>query len=179
MLLLIGQSIWFILPAGIANIAASLTRGIPFLGTPVDFGKSWRGKRIFGSHKTWRGIIFGTLFGVFTFWLQQYLYRFDFFESLSVVNYTEETWLFGFLLGSGAVWGDAIKSFFKRQANRPPGVPWIPFDQIDYTVGAVVLVSIIHFPGVGLTIAIICFGFVLHILFNLLGYILRLKKNKL
>lgn len=179
MLLFIGQALWFILPAGIANICASLSRYVPILNYPVDFGKSWRGKRIFGDHKTWRGIILGILFGLLTFWLQQYLYQFDFFENLSLTDYSQQTWVFGFLLSSGAVWGDVARSFFKRRVNIAPGKSWFPFDQIDYTIGALVAISFVYFPGWGLSLLIIGFGLLLHILFNLIGYVLKLQRNKL
>ena len=118
---LFGQAVWFFLPAGIANLMASLSRFIPLLNYPVDFGKTWKGKRIFGSHKTWRGIFFGTLFAILTFWGQQYLYQYEFFESLSLFDYTEASWVIGLLLGLGAVWGDSIRSFFKRRINIKPG----------------------------------------------------------
>jgi CDP-2,3-bis-(O-geranylgeranyl)-sn-glycerol synthase len=36
--------------------------------------------------------------------------------------------------------GDAVKSFLKRRAGIRPGRPWIPFDQIDFVVGELVLV---------------------------------------
>jgi len=167
MWLFIGQSIWFFLPAGIANICASMSRHLPISNYPVDFYKSWQGKRIFGDHKTWRGIIFGTLSGILIFWLQQYLYRFDFFQSLSLVDYDQQTWLFGLLLASGAVWGDVVKS------------SWLPFDQIDYTTGALVAISFVYFPGWPIAIFIVVFGLALHIIFNLLGYLLKFQKNKL
>lgn len=179
MWLFIGQLIWLMLPAGIANIGASMSRYIPLLNYPVDSGKSWRGKRIFGAHKTWRGVVFGTLFGISTFWLQQYLYQFDFFGNVSLVNYAEQTWVFGLLLASGAVWGDIVKSFFKRRINRAPGESWMPFDQIDYAVGGLMAISFVYFPGWFMGFSIILFGFLLHIIFNLLGYLLKFQKNKL
>ena len=55
---------WFFLPAGIANMSPVLASRISWLkswDTPLDFGKSFRGKPIFGKNKTWRGIVFGTL----------------------------------------------------------------------------------------------------------------------
>jgi CDP-2,3-bis-(O-geranylgeranyl)-sn-glycerol synthase len=49
-------------------------------------------------------------------------------------------WLsLGFLLGLGAMAGDAAKSFFKRRLGIAPGHPWIPFDQIDFQIGALLL----------------------------------------
>jgi len=179
MWLFIGQLIWLMLPAGIANLGASMSRYIPVLNYPVDFSKTWRGKRIFGAHKTWRGVIFGTLFGILTFLLQQYLYQFAFAKDLSLVNYDQQTWIFGLLLASGAVWGDIVKSFFKRQINRAPGESWIPFDQIDYAVGSLMVISFVYFPGWLTSIAIIIFGFIFHIIFNISGYLLKLQKNRL
>ena len=175
----IGQLVWLMLPAGIANIGASISRYIPLLNYPVDFGKSWRGKRIFGAHKTWRGVVFGTLLGISTFLLQRYLYQFAFAKDLSLINYDQQTWTFGLLLGSGAIWGDIVKSFFKRRINRVPGESWLPFDQIDYTVGGLIAISFIYFPGWLMSFSIVLFGFLLHIVFNLLGHILKLQRNKL
>jgi len=175
---LLGQAIWFFLPAGIANMAASLSRFISLSNYPVDFGKTWKGKRIFGSHKTWRGIFFGTLFGILTFWGQQCLYQFEFFKSLSLFDYIEASRVIGLLLGLGAVWGDSIRSFFKRRINIKPGGTWMPFDQIDYTIGAFALVSIVFFPGWKVGITAVCLGFIVHIFFNLCAYVLRIQKNK-
>ena len=179
MWLFVAQAFWFILPAGIANITASLSRYVSWFNYPVDFGRSWRGKRIFGDHKTWRGILFGTLAGLLFFWLQQFLDRFGFFHNLSLFDYPRTSWFVGLLLASGAVWGDVVKSFFKRRVNIEPGRPWIPFDQVDYTVGALFLTSLVYFPGWAVVTFIVVFGFILHILFNLIGYVLRLQRNKL
>jgi CDP-2,3-bis-(O-geranylgeranyl)-sn-glycerol synthase len=52
----------------------------------------------------------------------------------------------GLRLGFGAMAGDAAKSFFKRRLAIEPGRPWVPFDQLDFAVGALVLVG----PAAGL-----------------------------
>jgi len=50
-------------------------------------------------------------------------------------------WLdLGVRFGIGAMAGDAVKSFFKRRVGIRPGQPWIPFDQLDFIVGALALV---------------------------------------
>ncbi|MFA6099008.1 MAG: CDP-archaeol synthase [Patescibacteria group bacterium] len=179
MLLYIGQVIWFFFPAGAANIAASLSRFFPCFNYPVDFGKSFRSKRIFGDHKTWRGLIFGIIFGVLFFWLQQYLHQFDFFNKLSIISYTENDWNIGFLLSLGAVLGDLVKSYFKRRLNITPGKTWVPFDQIDYVVGAILFVSLFYFPGWKIVSAAVLLGFLFHVLVNLTAYIMKLQDNKL
>jgi len=179
MWLFIGQALWFILPAGLANISASLSRFLPIPGTPVDFGKQWRGKPLFGANKTWRGLMAGAIVGQVVYTVQIYLYRFEFFHNFSMLDYTKHLFFLGALLGLGALGGDLIKSFFKRRANIPPGHSWLPFDQIDYTIGAIALGSFIFFPGWGKAAFIVAFGFILHILFNLLAFVLRLQKNEL
>ena len=48
------------IPALLPNSAAVLFGG----GTPIDFGRSWRGARILGDGKTWRGLFGGVFAGV-------------------------------------------------------------------------------------------------------------------
>ena len=55
-------ALWFFLPAGLANAAPVFASRIPKsekLALPLDFGKSFRGKRIFGENKTFRGLLAG------------------------------------------------------------------------------------------------------------------------
>jgi CDP-2,3-bis-(O-geranylgeranyl)-sn-glycerol synthase len=47
----------------------------------------------------------------------------------------------GLAFGFGAMGGDSVKSFLKRLRKMPPGQSWIPMDQLDFVVGALVLVS--------------------------------------
>ncbi|HUU07508.1 MAG TPA: CDP-archaeol synthase, partial [Thermoplasmata archaeon] len=42
--------LWLMLPALIPNPAAVLVGG----GTPMDLGRTWRGRRVLGDGKTWR-----------------------------------------------------------------------------------------------------------------------------
>jgi hypothetical protein len=52
-------------------------------------------------------------------------------------EFLEVTLFFGFWIGFCALLGDLAKSFFKRQREIPPGKSWVPFDQIDWGIGAV------------------------------------------
>jgi CDP-2,3-bis-(O-geranylgeranyl)-sn-glycerol synthase len=45
----------------------------------------------------------------------------------------------GLRLGLGAMLGDTIKSFVKRRVGIPAGAPWVPFDQLDFVLGALAL----------------------------------------
>ncbi|MGZ8796222.1 MAG: CDP-archaeol synthase, partial [Thermoanaerobaculia bacterium] len=65
------EAVYMFLPAGVANATPPLLTRFFGLGRPIDAGRSWRGQPIFGSHKTWLGLIGGTLAGVATFAVQR------------------------------------------------------------------------------------------------------------
>ena len=84
--------IWLFLPAGMANMAPVIFRRINFLNYPVDGGKLMDGKRIFGSHKTWRGLFFGFVSALILIYIQQWLY--PYVESISIIDYSKSNiWL--------------------------------------------------------------------------------------
>lgn len=163
------QTIWLLLPAGVANMAPVLFKWLPVLNTPIDFGRSIHGQRIFGQNKTWRGLLIGILAGIVVVYLQQ-----KFYPGYGTENFI----LLGALLGGGALLGDLVKSFFKRRVAIAPGQSWWFFDQIDWIVGALVLVS--FYKSVSWQIwltALVIFG-LLHPVINLVGYYLGIKQNK-
>uniref|UniRef100_A0A7C4TNY4 CDP-archaeol synthase n=1 Tax=candidate division WWE3 bacterium TaxID=2053526 RepID=A0A7C4TNY4_UNCKA len=67
------KMIWFLLPAGVANMAAGVSGKLwPKFNFPPDFNYRFRGRRIFGDHKTIRGISFGTSMGFLIRLVQRY-----------------------------------------------------------------------------------------------------------
>ena len=170
------------LPAYIANMAPVFVRKIPVLGWPIDFRKKVGGTRILGDHKTARGILAGIIAGIIIFSLQVVLFRFEFIQAISLVHYENFFAQFsvipGFLLGFGAMFGDAIKSFFKRRVGIKPGSPWIPFDQIDFIIGAVIFIlPLYHLSWKAMIILLIATP-ILHIATNHIGYYLKIRKVK-
>jgi len=152
---------------------------LKFLALPIDNGKTINGKPIFGANKTWRGLIVGTTIAIVTAWLQYFLYSIQFFQKISLVNYpTINLWLLGFLFGFGALFGDLVKSFFKRRFSVSAGEPWIPFDQIDFVIGALVLVAFIYRPPLAVVVAVVLISPILHILTNNIGYYLKIKSTR-
>jgi len=81
------------------------------------------------------------------------------------------------LFAIGALGGDAIESFFKRQRNIKSGGSWVPFDQLDYIIGSVLvsLFFVILTPMQYVWIFIV--WFILHLLASYLGYLVGLKKD--
>lgn len=172
-------AIWFFLPAGIANATPVIANKIPLLNrwkTPMDFGRSYRGKRIFGANKTWRGLVFSSFIGGLVGLGIYALYN-NYFHRLGITPREPalEAFLLGCLLGAGALIGDAVESFFKRQIGKKPGELWFPFDQIDYIIGGLVIVS----PFVRLSIIQMALigvvWFVSHLFWAYVAYLLKLK----
>ena len=170
--------LYAMLPAYLANMAPVFCKRLNILNYPLDAGRTFRGKQILGSHKTLRGIMVALLAGMLIFWLQQALYGIPFFQNLSWIAYPEHSVFIGMLLAAGAMLGDLIKSFFKRQRNILPGQRWFPWDQVDFMLGALLVGSYI-FPF-QLTDALILLGItlVLHIAANHIGYYLGLNQQK-
>jgi CDP-2,3-bis-(O-geranylgeranyl)-sn-glycerol synthase len=156
------QLLYFMAPAYAANMAP------PF----VRYWKGWNrpiSERRLGSHKTVVGFALGVLAAVLVTFLQSRLA----WEG-AVVAY--DGWLdLGARMGAGAMAGDSVKSFFKRRRGVAPGGTWIPFDQLDFVGGALLLAG--WRAGLGWTdVAIILALSVLgHILVNHLGYWLGVR----
>lgn len=174
-------ALWFFLPAGIANVFPIFAANIPLLKkytAPMDFGKSWRGKRILGDHKTWRGMIVGIIAATLTLWIQQLLIgQFGWFADFqNRVDYTVlPTLVVGPLFAIGALGGDALESFFKRQFNIKPGDGWFPFDQIDYIIGGAI--ATLPFVNISLIqyVWLLLIWVVIHICSTIIGFFLGLK----
>jgi CDP-2,3-bis-(O-geranylgeranyl)-sn-glycerol synthase len=174
---------WFFIPAAWANMVPIFAAAIPALkkfDAPMDFGYSYRGKRIFGSHKTWRGVIAGVIIATLLLWLQQLAVEHVAWirNMTDQVDYTAlPTLILGPLFALGALGGDAIESFFKRQRGVPPGQGWFPFDQIDYIIGG----AIATMPFVSLTvwqyIWLIILWLLIHVASTYLGWLVGLKER--
>jgi len=135
------QALWLVLPVYIANGSALLVGG----GTPIDFGKNWRdGKRILGDGKTWRGFVTGAFVGMTCGFglsvVAKYANMSD-FAFLGLSDFTGFPLMIPiiFSICFGALLGDIVKSFFKRRVGKNRGENWIPFDQLDFIVGALFL----------------------------------------
>lgn len=176
-------ALWFFLPAGIANVTPILVAPLPGLkelNAPIDFGLTFRGKRVLGSHKTWRGLISGVIMSTIVLWLQQLaVEHFHWAQSLAhQVDYAHlPTIALGVLFGLGALGGDAIESFFKRQKGVAPGHGWFPFDQLDYIIGA----ALVSMPFVRLSVGeyalLIVLWLVVHVVSTYIGWLLHLKER--
>lgn len=116
-LIIMLTGLWVFIPAMIPNSAAAVFGG----GPTIDGGRKWKGSRIFGNGKTWRGFFGGALVGIIVGVLMIDLAYF--FDS---VDY----WGFGpfwsnvgvvICLSFGAVLGDLMGAFIKRRLGLKKG----------------------------------------------------------
>lgn len=166
--------LYFMLPAYVANILPPLIRKWNILNVPLDFGMKLKGKPILGSHKTWRGLVFGTCAGTLIFFFQQRFIGIS--ESYAIIDYSTTPILLGLLLSFGALFGDAIKSLIKRQIGVRPGKPWYIADQVDYIVGALAFASWYYLPTTLEILTIIAVSLILTIIAKHIGYYIRVNK---
>jgi CDP-archaeol synthase len=173
--------------AGIAQTVWLRSRQSRRFAQPLDRGRTWRGRRIFGDNKTWKGLVvmipavglafltMRCLFGLRESWLEQ-LWPHGLFIYL---------WL-GCAAGLGYALGELPNSFIKRQLDIPPGQiartgtgKWLNFfiDQTDSVIGALVaLIPFVHIPWQA-AFAILLTGPVVHWIFNVVLKLLGLKSR--
>ena len=128
------EAIWLVLPAYLANASAAVLGG----GTPIDFGHEWKGKRVLGDGKTWKGLSRGIVIGVIAGMLMN--------------SFAQDTYRIGdggmliiFSLSCGALFGDMKESFIKRRLGKKSGTHWPIADQVDFLVGAFTFTLIMSF----------------------------------
>ena len=178
-------ALWFFLPAGLANTAPIFAAQVPQLkkyDAPIDGGLVFRGRRLLGAHKTWRGLLFGAITAIAVLWVQQQLagsigWLRTWTQPLDYAHLG--TVSLGILLGIGALGGDALKSFFKRRFNIAPGKTWFPFDQVDYIAGASLATCfVVALPLLAYVCALILWP-AIHIASTQIGYVLGLKEERI
>ena len=140
------------------------------LGQPINV--KW-----LGAHKTYRGFYAGYLGALGVLYLQQYFEATGGFHGYGLFDYgSVNIWFYAFLFGFGAIFGDAVKSFFKRLIGKKEGSVWFPFDQLDF----VVMVVIFTYPFVPLDqqniLVLLILTPLLHFLTNVAAYLLGLKE---
>lgn len=140
MLQVMWETLWFLLPAMVANIAPTFADRYSWWSTlnhPVDRGFVWREKRILGDHKTVRGFACGILFGSITGLFQHLLWSETGGFPVALFSYDSlmPSVFLGAWLGLAALVGDSLGSFIKRRLDVPPGKLFVPLDQIDIVLG--------------------------------------------
>lgn len=173
LLLVVASAFWVMLSAYVPNSAAAAVGG----GPAIDGGLTWRdGRRILGDGKTIRGFFGGIACGCLIGGIQIYAQGFAPFSALPHLSVIPV-----FLLATGSLVGDMVKSFFKRRAGIDRGGKWPLVDQYDFVAGALVflLIGDTTFALTTITlpvlIAILIITPVLHRVVNIIGYKIGVK----
>jgi CDP-2,3-bis-(O-geranylgeranyl)-sn-glycerol synthase len=112
----------YIFPAYCANGAPVLFGG----GKAIDGGKKFKGKRIFGDHKTIKGLIAGISSGIIIGFAESLAPGYSFMLAIGAIQ------------GIGAMAGDLVGSFIKRQRGMPSGSKGGLMDQYLFLIFAFV-----------------------------------------
>lgn len=155
-------ALWYILPAYIANLAPPI--GAKILG---DYNAPIH-KEILGDGKTIGGLAFAILFGTLTGVLQ---------SQFSIPGFVGMTMKLAFLLSLGAMVGDMLGSFIKRQLGIKRGGMFPVLDQEGFVLFAMLFGLGAFTPPVAMAILVFVKTPILHIAFNMLGYALKLKRE--
>lgn len=174
-------ALYLFLPAYTANMAPVFAKRFPVLSAlawPLDRGVMLSGQPLLGPHKTFRGILVGLLAGIATAALQRFLAeRSEFFAGISSEpHFSTSPFVWGSALSGGALLGDLVKSFLKRRFGIPSGQRWIPWDQLDYAIGGLLVGSLFTpFPWQVIVIILVATPLV-GLLVNIGGYLLSMKE---
>ena len=160
---------------------------LAFLCRPIDRGRKFRGKRIFGDNKTYRGVVVVSLGTVIGFGLQSVLlHRIASVRSVELFDYAFfKSVTLGGAVGVAAMLSELPNSFIKRRFEIAPGraakgwkgVVFYVYDQIDFLLGSWLVLAIV----VPVTAVRVLFSagllLVAHQLMSSAGYALGMRRT--
>ena len=161
-------SLLMLLPAMIANMTPVLLK-IKYWNVPIN-------ESIFGKNKTWRGFLGAILVGTLTYFLMVKYSVITHSDTLG--NSLGSILLIGFLFSFGAIGGDLVKSFFKRKRGIESGVSFMPWDQIDYILGMIMLTYFVYYYSFSQMVFMLVLGGSISALFHRIGYMLKMNSDK-
>lgn len=182
LLVVIISALWIIAVAYAANAFPPVMRG----KRPIDRGKEWKGRRLLGDGKTIEGFLGGVIFGIFIgailIFFQPYILSLSqqYLTGAALADFNaifpHLTIEIVVLLSFGALLGDLIGSFIKRRIGLKRGQSAPGMDQLGFAVVAMLLVSPFYHFSLEVVLTILIITPVLHVLTNVLGYVLGLKQ---
>jgi CDP-archaeol synthase len=155
------------------------------LSHPIDHGATFRGKRLFGDNKTYRGVVAVSLGTALGFGLQSiFLHQIDFIKRIELFAYSpSKTMIIGSAMGLAGMLSELPNSFIKRQCGIAPGragsgwekIIFYGYDQIDFLVGAWIVLSMVVSLTAGRILISVLFMLVAHQALTSIGYVLGMR----
>jgi hypothetical protein len=169
------DAIWVFLPvlgAALAHAPVLARDWLRPLKRPLDGGACWRGRRLFGDNKTWRGavvMISGILAATLLLSLSDWWWS-ELPEGIRDAGPV----LFGLLLGVGTVLGELPNSFLKRQLDVPPGeqrsLLFTIYDQADFVLVIWLVLLPLWVMSVWQALFVFAVVTAVHLVINVIGY---------
>lgn len=155
------------------------------LKRPIDGRLMFRGKRLFGDSKTWRGVATAVVGSVLAVAVQKHV-LWHLASGLAIVDYRQvNAVLFGIAMGVGATAGELPNSFVKRQIGISPGatargpsaILFYLWDQLDLLTVTWPLLAFWIRPTVVMVGASVLVALTLHPVVALIGYLIGARKK--
>jgi hypothetical protein len=157
---------------------------LAFLARPIDAGRRWRGRPLFGHSKTVRGPLLVALGAGAVFALQRgLLHGLAGCAAIELVDYGALPWWLGLLAGGVAELFELPNSFVKRRLSIEPGataggvqgVVFYLWDQLDVLVGYWLVLCLVLPPTLLRVAASAVIVGAIHPLLTALGYLLGMR----
>jgi CDP-2,3-bis-(O-geranylgeranyl)-sn-glycerol synthase len=166
------EAVWLMWPAYGANGLCMIVRG----KRRIDFGRTFRGKPLFGAGKTWEGLITGIILAITIASFQRLVFPFLPWDlspvSLDIVPMTP---FLGFFIGLGAMIGDLGASFVKRRLGIARGRPAPLLDQLDFIIGMFVFLAFVITIKWEWIVILFILTPIIHLIGNGIAYLTKLK----
>jgi CDP-2,3-bis-(O-geranylgeranyl)-sn-glycerol synthase len=180
------RALWLFAPLLFAAALSAVVLRFDLLSAldrPLDGGRSFRGRRILGDGKTWRGALLAMAGCIAGLELQKLCAPWTL--RLGMVDYDALPIWFGFAMGLGAAVGELPNSFIKRRLGIPAGktargwkrVVFYVWDQVDLLTGAWPALGPWLRPSLGVVAASFGVALALHPIVSLVGYLLGARKS--
>jgi CDP-2,3-bis-(O-geranylgeranyl)-sn-glycerol synthase len=163
------------------------TNVLSSLAVPIDNGARWRGRRLFGANKTWRGVVLMTGLTAVASGAQAALARRSRWTSaLQVAPSTRiNAWLAGAVCGVTYCLAELPNSFVKRQLGIAPGarasrasrLQYI-VDQADSVAGCLVALRLLYRAAASELLTAFALGLTIHIGIDQLIYAIGIKSRR-
>lgn len=183
-----GQALYLFCPLLVASALSGVVLKLdlfPVLKAPIDAGRIFRGRRLFGSSKTWRGFAVAIVGSVATVTFQKHVLKGN-PGWLALLDYASCNELaLGTVMGGGAMLGELPNSFAKRRLGVAPGatahgplaVLFYVWDQVDLLVTAwPSLLPWVH-PRPLVVLMSFVLALALHPLVSLIGYMIGARRS--
>jgi len=156
-----------------------------FLARPIDGGRKFRGKRVFGQNKTWRGPVVVAFGAALVLEVQKRILHewptigeFEFFDYANVCG-----WLLGAMVGAASEFSELPNSFVKRQLDIAPGKTpsgwrsaiFYVWDQIDVLLGLWFVLAVVMSVTLEQVLWSIVLVLISHPLTTVVGYALGMR----